>query len=113
MAWFFVSLSHSLSVTHRHTQIQMLKQLMLTCIHTNLQLESGVQYSEHFRVVSGIFFFFFATKNGKTYIVEISLQVILLECGGVGLFVVVLFFTVTSCLWTAGQKQLKKNHISQ
>lgn len=44
-------------------------------------------YKELFQV----FFFFFATKNGKTYIVEISLQVSLLECGGVGLFVVVLF----------------------
>lgn len=61
-------------------------------------------YKELFQV----FFFFFATKNGKTYIVEISLQVSLLECGGVGLFVVVLFFTVTSCLWTTGQTQLKK-----
>lgn len=54
-------------------------------------------YKELFQV----FFFFFATKNGKTYIVAISLQVSLLECGGVGLFVV-------------GQTQLKKKkHISQ
>lgn len=67
-------------------------------------------YKELFQV----FFFFFATKNGKTYIVAISLQVSLLECGGVGLFVVVLFFTVTSCLWATGQTQLKKKkHISQ
>lgn len=57
-------------------------------------------YRELFQV-----FFFFAAKNGKTNIVEISLQVSLLEFGGVGLFVVVVF-TVTSCLRTTGQTQL-------
>lgn len=48
-------------------------------------------YKELFQVFFFLFIFF-ATKNGKTYIVAISLQVSLLECGGVGLFVVVLFF---------------------